>query len=157
MPRDAANGFNHLANAKAASGTEIVDKLVTLTQSVEDQNVGAGQIAYVNVVANTGAIGRGIICAENGDVVALSECYLQRKWNKVRLRHMIFAQSAGCSGSVEIAKAGVPQAVYAVEPGEHLLDQQFRFTVRVGRPQWISLFNWCALRGSIKGRRRGKH
>src|SRR5258706_225869 len=125
MPRYATNGVDHLADAKAVPGTEIVDKLAALTQRIEDQNVRAGEVADVNVIADAGAVGRGIVCAEDGNVLALSERYLQRERNQVRLRHMILAKIPGGSRSVEITETRITQTVDAVKPGEHLFNEQF--------------------------------
>src|ERR1700687_1296799 len=123
MPGDAAYSFDLVANAIAPPGAEIVDELVALAQSLEHQNMGAGQITHVNVIADTGAIRGGIVGAEDGDVFTLSERDLQRERNQVRLRHMVLSQIAGGSRGIEIAETGVAQAVNAVKPGEHLLDQ----------------------------------
>src|SRR5712692_1985965 len=72
MPSYAANSFDDFANAKTASGTKIVNKLVVLTQSVEHQDVGAGEVADMNIVADASAIRRRIIGPENRDVFAFS-------------------------------------------------------------------------------------
>src|SRR6266403_2409229 len=72
MPSYPANRFDDFSNAESASGTKIVNKLVVLTQSVEYQDVGAGEVADVNIIANAGAIWRRIIGSENRDVFAFS-------------------------------------------------------------------------------------
>src|SRR6266436_7960343 len=113
MPGYTANSFDHFANAISAAGTEIVDELVALAQSIEHPDMRAGEIAHMNVITDAGAIRGGIVGAENRDVFALSERDLQREGNQVRLRHMVLAQIAGGSRGVEIAEGGVPQAVDA--------------------------------------------
>src|ERR1700719_4292732 len=113
MPSYAASGFEHFANAKAATGPEIVDELVALAQRVEHKDMRAGEIVHVNVVADAGAIRGGIVGAKDRDVFTLPECDLQREGNQVRLRHMVFAQITGGSGSVEIAQARISQPVNA--------------------------------------------
>src|SRR5260370_51233 len=122
MPGYAANSFDNFANAKAATRAEIVDELVALAQRVQDQNMRAGQVTHVNVVTDAGAIRSRVVGSEDGDVFALSERHLQRKGNQVRLGHMILAQMSSGSRRVEVAEAGVVQAMDAVKPGEHLLD-----------------------------------
>src|SRR6266436_8692983 len=81
VPGYAANGFDHFANAISAAGTEIVDELVALAQSIEHEDVRAGEIAHMNVITDAGAIRGGIVGAENRDVFALSERDLQCEGN----------------------------------------------------------------------------
>src|ERR1700738_3209447 len=116
MSRYAANGFYNLANAKTAAGAKIVDELVALAQRIQHQNMRAGQVAHVNVITDAGAIRSGIVGSEDGDGFALSERHLQRQGNQVRLGHMILAQMAGGSRRVEIAEAGITQAMDKMKP-----------------------------------------
>src|SRR6266436_6163674 len=97
----------------------------------------------MNVIADAGAIGSGIVGAKDGDVFALSEGDLQREGNQVRLRHMVLAQIAGRSRGVEIAQTGISQTVDAVKPGEHLLYEQLRFSVGVRGAQGVGFFGAC--------------
>ncbi len=78
MPSYTANRFDDFSNAKTVAGTKIVNKLVVLTQSVEHQDVGAGEVADVNIIADASAIWRRIIGSENRDVFAFSQRNLQR-------------------------------------------------------------------------------
>src|SRR6266849_5133863 len=107
--------FDNFANAKAATGSEIVDELVALAQRAQHQNMRAGQVTHVNVVTDAGAIRSWIVRSEDGNVFALSECHLQRQGNQVRLGHMIFAQISSGSRRVEVAEGGVAQAMDAVK------------------------------------------
>jgi hypothetical protein len=65
MHSHTANRFDDFANAKTAPGTQIVDKLVTQTQSIEDQDVSAGEIADMNIIADASAIRRRVVGSEN--------------------------------------------------------------------------------------------
>src|SRR5246127_3532062 len=69
----ASSGFDDFANAKAVTGAEIVDELVALAQRVEYEDVRAGEIAHVNVIADAGAVRRGIVRAKDGYVLAFSQ------------------------------------------------------------------------------------
>ncbi len=53
------------------------------------------QVVDVDVVANAGAVGRGIVVAKNRDVRPLSQGHLQHDRNQVRLGVVVFAQIAG--------------------------------------------------------------
>src|SRR6266849_4319337 len=63
---------------------------------------------------------------------------------------MVLAQIAGGSSGVEIAEGGVPQAVDAVKPGEHLLDQQFGLSIGVRGAQRVGVFNGRAAVRAVK-------
>src|SRR6267154_4109882 len=63
-----ANSFDDFANAEAAPGTKIVNKLVLFTQSVEHQDVRASEITDMNVVSNASAIRRRVIRSKKRDV-----------------------------------------------------------------------------------------
>src|SRR4051812_38768553 len=104
----------------------------------------------MNVVADTGAIGRVVVGTENGDVLALAGCDLQDQWNQVRFRTMIFALLFGSAGSVEVAQAGVAEPVDLMEPGEHPLNEQFGFAVGIRGMKRIAFFNGGALGRPVK-------
>jgi hypothetical protein len=55
----------------------------------------------------------------------------------------------GSAGDVEVAQRGVAQTVDAVEPGEHLLDNQLGFAVDVGGVEARGLLNGDRLRLAV--------
>ena len=58
------------------------------------RHVGRGQIVDVDVIANAGAVGGGIVVAENLDTLALSQRHLQHQRNQMRFRVVVFANRA---------------------------------------------------------------
>src|SRR5438874_6397019 len=94
-----------------------------------------GQVAYVNVVTHAGAVRSWIVRAKNLQLLAGSSRDLQRDGDQVRFGPMILALLAGSARRVEITQTRVMQSMNAMQPGEHLLDQQFRFTVSICRLQ----------------------
>ena len=48
--------------------------------------MGADQILNVNVIADIGAIGCGVIGSEDGDLLALSKSDLQNQWDQMAFR-----------------------------------------------------------------------
>ena len=63
----------------------------------------------------------------------------------------------GRTGSIEISQAGIAKTVNLMEPGQHALDQQLRFTVGVGGLEAVVLLNRSALRIPEQCGRRGKY
>src|SRR5260221_3764437 len=78
VPRHAASRFDNFANAIAAAMAEILDEVVALTQSIEHQNMRAGEIADMNVITDAGAIGSGLDGANDRVELSLLERNLQR-------------------------------------------------------------------------------
>ena len=74
----------------------------------------------------------------------------------MRFRMMILALFARGARGVKIAQARIAQTVDALQPIQHLLDQQFRFAVSIGGLQQRGLFDRRFFRRAIKSRRRGK-
>src|SRR6266404_788223 len=71
MTRHAANGLDDLAHTESAAVTKVVDQLVALAQSIQRQQMRAGKVADMDVVAHAGPVGRGIVRTVNRYVLAL--------------------------------------------------------------------------------------
>src|SRR2546423_10041385 len=101
VPADLPARFDDCADAGPASGAEIVELTLRRFQS---EDVGLGQIADVNVVADTGAVGRVVIGSVNFDVRLLSERNLQDIRDQVRLDAMFLAEPLRTAGGIEITE-----------------------------------------------------
>src|SRR5688572_28211631 len=56
------------------------------------ENVGLRQINNVDVIANAGSVGRGIVRAEDFAMGRLAERHLEHVWDQVRFDAMMFAK-----------------------------------------------------------------
>src|SRR5215467_6147805 len=148
--------LDDLTHAETLPVTEVVDETVFFLERFQDEKVGSGEVAHVNVVADAGAVRRRIVGSENGELRPLAEGYLERQRNQVRFRMVILALIVGRASHVEIAQRGVAQTVNAMEPFQHLLYQQFGFAVGVGRLERSRFLNGRFFRGAVKRGRRGK-
>src|SRR5580658_6775524 len=109
----------------------------------------------MDVIADASAVGRGIVGAKNVDVWGAAESDFENPGDEVRLRLVGFALvRTKRSRRIEIAQAGIAQAVNLMEPGQHSLHQQLRFAVGVGRTEGIVLLDRSAIGIAIKRRRR---
>src|SRR6266404_3232280 len=95
------------------------------------------QIEDVDVIADTSAIGSGIVSAKDGYVLPFSKCNSKCERDQVRLRFVRFAQLTGGTRGIEVTQACVAKSVDAMEPCEHLLHQQLGFSISVGRLERI--------------------
>ena len=113
MTSDFSASINQLPNTRARTGAEIQFETFSGLQKLKRLQVRRGKIVNMDIVANARAIWRWIVVAEHGDVLALSQCNLQDKRNKMRFWIMIFANVAigRCTRRIEVSQRGVSQSV----------------------------------------------
>lgn len=63
---NALSGGDDLANAAADTVAEVVDAARRMIESLEDREVGDGEIVNVNVIADAGAVRSGVVGAKDG-------------------------------------------------------------------------------------------
>ena len=101
--------------------------VVALRRSAGEQvfdrhNVRAGKIRHMDVIANAGAVGCGIVVAKECDWRSgLRGAQQQRNEMGFRIVALARADCGVCAARVEVTKADAAQAVDLVEPIEHLL------------------------------------
>jgi hypothetical protein len=61
-------GVDHLQHAVALAGAEVDDVEAGLRQMGQGRPVAAGEVGHVDVVAHAGAVGRGVVVAEDVDM-----------------------------------------------------------------------------------------
>src|SRR5205085_8633956 len=130
VPRDFAARIDHLAHAGAAAGAKIVE--VTL-RGLQRQNMRAGEIQDVDVVADASAVRRIVIRAVNFHVRVFSERDLQHVRDEVSLNAMFFAEIFRGARGVEITQRDEAELVNLVVPAQDFFESQLRFTVRIDR------------------------
>jgi hypothetical protein len=94
------------ATVPNTAAAEVVDGAAFI-KDAQRENMRARQINNVNVIADTGAVPRWIVCAVNRNVAAHTHGCLQYQRNQMRLGIMPLAAAFGCARSIEIAKAGI--------------------------------------------------
>ena len=80
----------------------------------------------VDVVADAGAVGRGVVVAKDLHALALPQSDLQDDGDEVRLGVMVLTDAAvvGRAGSVEVTQRRVPQAVGVGVVGKRVLHDE---------------------------------
>ena len=155
MSRNVAASLDHLHHREAEAVPQIVAP-TALIQRVQRQDVRLRQVADVDVVADAGAIGGGVVIAEDLDAFALAQGHLQRQRDEMRLGMMILAALGRGASGVEVAQRGIAQAVHAVEPVEQALQDVLRFAVGAARHDAFCLRDGDALRVVEEIGRRGE-
>ena len=89
----------------------------------------------MNIVADAGAVGSGVVISEDDDVVAFSQRHFQDDWNQMRLGSVVFAQARPAMKKKMVTEiiARVPSAVtLAVGDGANDTDMICAAHVGVG-------------------------
>ena len=162
---DAAGRFNDFANAESMPVAEVVDEASVRgdigVERFEGEEVGVGEVGDVDVIADAGAVGGGVVVAVDADRLAATQGDIQDERDEVGFGLVIFAAADaigtfGGAGDVEIAKGDGAEAVDGVKPLENGFDHQLRFTVGVCRFEARALGDGDGLGLAIDGRGGGK-
>lgn len=152
--RDRFGRFYHFADAASGLAAQIENIALAAVQEIaHGQDVSVGEIGDVDVIADAGAVFRRVIRAEDGDMVAYALRRFQNERDEMRLRIVIFADGAALCrpGRIEIAERDVAKAVSGGEIGEHMLNDEFRAAVDIGRTVREIFFNRRFLRLPVHG------
>lgn len=105
--RDPGDHVDDLSDriALAVSQVEAQAARFDIVEGAKGQHMGIGQVVHMNVVPDTGSIGRGIVASEDGDGVSSSQRRVEDQGDQVGFRAVVFADfTFGIgSGSVEVS------------------------------------------------------
>ena len=93
--------------------------------------MGIGNVEHMDVIADTGSIGRGVIRAENIDMGQAASGGIENPGNEMSFHAMILAAGARSSSSVEITEGHVFESGVELVIDKNLLEGEFGFSVRV--------------------------
>ena len=118
MTADATERVDHIQHTVTMAGAQINGQQAgPVSQYAQGGDMAQRQIHHVNIVTDTGAIGRRVIIAEDGHAVALAQRHAEHQRNEMHLGRMVFAALGRAAGCVEISQGGIAEANRAVEPG----------------------------------------
>ena len=113
-------------------------------------------IQYVHVIAQAGAVVRGIIRAVDFEVLPPTGSRLQQQGNDVRFWIMSFTPMSLTSARIEVAEYDHAPVIRRRVPFQNLFEYEFAFAIRI---DWLfNMFfrNWSYVGRPVHGRRRGK-
>src|SRR5207245_2503061 len=110
--RDFAAGYalrriDDFQGGEAAAVADIEGFAGNAVDFLESADMGIGNIEHVDVIADAGSVGSGIIRAEDIDMGQATSGGIENSGNEMSFHAMIFAALPGSSGGVEIAEAHV--------------------------------------------------
>lgn len=104
--RDLLHRANNFAYRKALTAAEIIRGGGSASrQRIQGKNVSIAEIIDMDVIADTGTIRSGVVCAENLYMLSLTKECLEYNRDKVRFGLMILTNLAGgvCTRGVEVS------------------------------------------------------
>ena len=124
--------FSHIwmtcADGVAVAVAQIVKALLARS---EGEDVRLREVNDVDVIADAGAVGRGIIGAVNFALCGLAKRDLEDVGDEMSFDAVMFAEFFAGAGGVEIAEGDEFEPVNLVIPVQHLLEHQFGFAVGI--------------------------
>ena len=128
---DFLGGVDDFEDGEAAAVADVEGFAGNGFDRFEGAEVGVGDVEDVNVVANAGAIRRGVVRAENFDVRNNACGGVENFGNEMGFDAMVL--TAFCRGArgVEIAECGVTKASVGAVVGEDFFEAEFGFAVGV--------------------------
>lgn len=117
----------------------------------ECADVGIGDIQDVNVVANAGAVGSGVIGAEDFEVWNNTQSSVENFRNEVGFDAMGFAALGGCAGGVEITECDEMETGVSAIVGEDFLEAELGLAVGIDGIFGMILGNGDGVRLTVGG------
>src|SRR2546426_4596172 len=141
MASHLAGNFDDVADTEAAPVSQVIDKLAAARERIQGQQVRSSQVHHMDIVADASPVGSRIVSAVDGDLLTLTQGYLQNQRDQMGLRLMGFPAIGSRAGSIEVTEAGVPQAVDAMKPRQHTFHEKLRFSIGIRRVERVILLN----------------
>jgi len=108
-----------------------------LGKKIQGAGMGLGQVQHVDIVADAGAVGRGVVRAEDQDLGCPTSGRVHHQRDEVLHAAWILAIAGieRSTRSIEVAQRHRTQAVAGIKPAQHPLDQELALAVGVLGPQ----------------------
>ena len=113
---DFLNSAYHFANRVTTAIADVVRDQSWRPHSIQCQEMGCRNIADMNIVAHTGAVGRVVIVSIQGKEIALTSRSLKQERNDMRFGLVSFSRSLGGARSIEIAQRHNTPAISGCVP-----------------------------------------
>src|SRR6266481_2030903 len=130
----AGDAFRRSDNFQDREATAVADvegfagNAVDLLKSAD---VRIGNIEHMDVIADAGAVRRGIVSAEDIDMGQCTAGGIENPGNEMSFHAMMLAAFLGCSGSVEITETHVFESGVELVIGQNLFEHELGFTIGI--------------------------
>src|SRR5260370_17790458 len=130
---DALGGIDDFQDREAAAVADVEGFAGNLGDFLKRADVGVSDIEHVDVIADAGSVGRGIVRAEDIEMGKRTAGGVENARNEFSLHTMMLAAFLGGSSSVEIAQGHVVESGVGLVIRQNPLENEFGFSVRVDR------------------------
>src|SRR5260370_5636783 len=130
---DAFGGIDDLQDREAATVANVEGFTGNLADFLKRADMGIGDIEDVDVIADAGSVGRGVVSTKDIDVRQCTSGGIKNARNEMSFHAMMFAALLGGAGSVEIAEADVIESSVELVIGENLFERKLGFSVLIDR------------------------
>jgi hypothetical protein len=128
---DLAHGVDDFVDRVTGAGADVESAAGYAPDVLQGAKMGFRNIQHMHVIADAGAVRRGIVVAKNFDVgCSVLDC-LQDARNQVGFGTATFSALAGGAGNIEIAKRNVIEAGVFAVVGEDVFKDEFGFAVGI--------------------------
>src|SRR6185312_14467694 len=130
------DAVDYFAHRIATSGTQVeFGALSPALQIIQCLDMTVREVADVNVIANAGAVGCGVIVAEDLQRIALPQNGFKGRRDQARLAFMNFAQLAAFvrAGGIEIAQRRGSDAIRAIVSLQRVLEEELGGPIGIHR------------------------
>ena len=140
--------LNHFADGIAFAITEIEEALLA---GFHGEDVGLREIDDVDIIANAGAVRRGIVGAVNFALRRLAQRDFEDVRDEMGFDPVMLAVFAAGTGGVKIAERDEFKAKDLLIPEQHLLEHELGFAVGINRALGEIFCHGHAIRRTIRG------
>lgn len=131
MTGDFFGGVDNFEDGETAAIADVESFAGDGFDGFEGADVGIGDIEDVDVIANAGAVGGGVIGTEDFELRDEAESGVENFGDEMGFDAMGFAALCGGAGGVEIAESGVVKTGVGAVVGENFFEAELGFAVRV--------------------------
>src|SRR6202521_4918458 len=128
---DALGGIYNFQDRESTAVADVKGFAGNAVDLLKGADVGIGDIEHVDVVADAGAVRRGVVRAEDIDVRQPTAGGIENPGNEMSLHAMMLAALLGGSGSIEIAEAHVFEPCVELVIGQNLFEYELGFSIGV--------------------------
>src|SRR5260370_35504618 len=128
---DALRGIDDFQDREAAAVADVERLAGNLGDFLKRADVGVGDIEHVDIVADAGSVGRGIVRAEDIDAGKATAGRIENAGDNVSLHAMMLAALLGASSSVEIAQGHLVESGVGLVITQNPPENDLEFSVGV--------------------------
>src|SRR5580692_5385755 len=105
----------------------------------QSENMRLSKIDHMDIISHTGSVECWVVISKDRNAFALLHSHLENERDEVEFRCVIFTPCRGGSSCIKVAHTGKADSVNPVQPIQHALEDEFRFTVRAAWDNPLSL------------------